>query len=99
MKIGIEAPRSVGVLRREIYEAVKQENLEATRVQKAEAPPAPPPPVAGPRPGSARRPVSLHDEDGSHGVRENTLGDAAEQQSSQTSGATGPDDERVGAPG
>ena len=37
VKIGIEAPRSVGVLRREIYEAVKRENLEAARAQEPEA--------------------------------------------------------------
>jgi carbon storage regulator len=40
VKIGIEAPRSIGVLRGEIYEAVKRENLEAARVQEPEAPSA-----------------------------------------------------------
>jgi carbon storage regulator len=33
VKLGIEAPRSIGVLRREIYEAIKRENLEAARAQ------------------------------------------------------------------
>jgi carbon storage regulator len=58
VKIGIEAPRSVGVLRHEIYEAVERENREATRAQQAEAPSAAPPsvrrslrrpPLTGPR--------------------------------------------------
>jgi carbon storage regulator len=31
VKIGIEAPRSIGVLRREIYEAVRRENLSAAQ--------------------------------------------------------------------
>ncbi|MGC8768464.1 carbon storage regulator CsrA [Calditerrivibrio sp.] len=30
VKIGIEAPKSVSVYRKEIYEAIKQENIEAT---------------------------------------------------------------------
>jgi carbon storage regulator len=33
VKLGIEAPRSVEVLRSEIYEAVKRANGEATRCQ------------------------------------------------------------------
>ncbi|MCX8083866.1 MAG: carbon storage regulator CsrA [Calditerrivibrio sp.] len=30
VKIGIEAPKSVTVYRKEIYEAIKQENIQAT---------------------------------------------------------------------
>lgn len=36
VKLGIEAPRSISVLRREIYEAIKRENIEAAQ---------PPPPA------------------------------------------------------
>lgn len=30
VKVGIEAPKSITVYRKEIYEAIKQENIEAT---------------------------------------------------------------------
>jgi carbon storage regulator len=40
VKIGIEAPRSIGVLRREIYEAIKRENLEAAKPADASQQPA-----------------------------------------------------------
>ena len=33
VKLGIEAPRSIGVLRREIYDAIRRENLEAAQAQ------------------------------------------------------------------
>jgi carbon storage regulator len=31
VKIGIDAPRAIGVLRREIFEAIRRENLEAAQ--------------------------------------------------------------------
>ncbi|MHC4994435.1 MAG: carbon storage regulator CsrA [Planctomycetota bacterium] len=49
VRLGITAPSSVPVHRKEVYEAIKKENKEATRVRiedltKANAKLAPPPP-------------------------------------------------------
>ncbi len=41
VRLGIKAPRTVAVHRREIYEAIQQENLRAAEAQPQDVPPAP----------------------------------------------------------